>query len=205
MIFLILLIWFFLNEITSYQEILHKKTKYVLQSMTATCARLFYYCMSYLPLRDLQSRFSSDFTFVGSSVSHGPHQHKADQSEEDTERITHYLMSMTQPEATAKARPPPNSQTTVQQGGQPAENSAHRSPRLDLEPGVHKDLPFGRMSTRTMSQCDVESVWSDWSLRSSSTLNTRDEAAFRDGLSALDTTIVNLLKSIQLDQGKMCS
>lgn len=156
-------------------------------------------------LRDLQSRFSSDCTFVGSSVSHSPHQHKADPSEEATDRISHYLMSMTQPEATAKDRPLQNGQITVQQGGQPAENSAHRSLRLDLEPGVHKDLPFGQMSTCTMSQCDVESVWSDWSLKSGSTLNTRDEAAFRDGLSALDTSIANLLKSIQLDRGRMCS
>lgn len=161
--------------------------------------------LSYLPLRDLQSRFSSDCTFVGSSVSHSPRQPKADPSEEATERIAHYLMSMAQPAAPAKDRPPQNGQTTVQQDGQPAENSAHRSPHLNPEPAVHEDLPFGPMSGCTMSQCDVESMWSDWSLRSGSTLDTRDEAAFRDGLTALDTTMANLLKSIQLDRGRMCS
>lgn len=112
-------------------------------------------------------------------------------------------MSMAQPEATAKDSPPQNGQTTIQQGGRPAENCAQRSPRLDLEPGVHKDLPFGPMSACSMSQCEVESVWSDWSLQSGSTLDTRDEAAFRDGLTALDTTMANLLKSIQLDRGRM--
>lgn len=160
-------------------------------------------------LRDLQSRFSSDRTVNGSSVSPSKHQHTADPTEEATERITYYLMSMRPPEATAKDRTPQNGQTAVQQGAQPAENSARRSPRLDLdldlEPGVRKDLPFGPMSTCTMSQCDVESTWSDWSLKSGSTLNTRDEAAYRDGLSALDTSIANLLKSIQLDHNRMCS
>lgn len=156
-------------------------------------------------LRDLQSRFSSDRTVNGSSVSPSPHQHTADPTEEATERITYYLMSMRPPEATAKDRTPQNGQTTVLQGAQPAENSARCSPCLDLEPGVHKDLPFGPMSTCTMSQCDVESTWSDWSLKSGSTLNTRDEAAYRDGLSALDTSIANLLKSIQLDHNRMCS
>lgn len=157
------------------------------------------------PLRDLQSRFSSDRTVNGSSASPRPHQHAADPTEEATERITYYLMSMRPPEATAKDRTPQNGQTAAQQGAQPAENPARRSPRLDLEAGVHKDLPFGPMSTCTMSQCDVESTCSDWSLKSGSTLNTRDEAAYRDGLSALDTSIANLLKSIQLDHNRMCS
>lgn len=169
--------------------------------MTATCARAFYYCLSSLPLRDLQSRFSSDCTFVGSSVSHIPHQAQPEAPEEAAERITHYLRSMTQPE---NDRPPPHGQTSVQQGGQAADNSSHRSAGLELKAGVHKDQPAGPASPCTMSQCDVESVWSDWSLKSGSTLNSRDEAAFRDGLSALDTTIASLLKSIQLDSNKMC-
>ncbi|KAG7236090.1 hypothetical protein INR49_001371 [Caranx melampygus] len=51
----------------------------------------------------------------------------------------------------------------------------------------------------TLSQYDAESVWSDWTLRSGSTFNTRDEAAFRDGLEALDASIATLQKTIQLD------
>lgn len=51
----------------------------------------------------------------------------------------------------------------------------------------------------TLSQCDVESVCSDWSMRSGSSFNTRDEAAFRDGLAALDASIASLQKTIQLE------
>lgn len=144
---------------------------------------LLLYCI----IGDLQSCCSSDFTIVGSLVSQSPHR---DPSEEAAERITHYLMTLTQPEATANERSPQDGQAAVQRGG---------------HPGVRDDLPPGQMSTCTMSQCDVQSQWSDWSLRSGSTLDARNEAAFRDGLSALDTTIANLLKSIQLDQGRMCS
>lgn len=161
--------------------------------------------MSYLPLRDLLSRFSSDGTFVGSSVSHSPHRPQAESSEDATERISHYLMSITHPEAPAEDRPPQNGQTSIQKGGPPAQTSTHRSPHLDPGPGVHQVLPFGPAPTCTMSQCDVESECSDWSLKSCSTLNTRDEAAFRDGLSALDTSIANMLRSIQLDRGRMFS
>lgn len=45
---------------------------------------------------------------------------------------------------------------------------------------------------------EAESVLSDLS----STFNTRDEAAFKDGLSALDASIANLQKTIQLDLAK---
>lgn len=45
---------------------------------------------------------------------------------------------------------------------------------------------------------EAESVLSDMS----STFNTRDEAAFKDGLSALDASIANLQKTIQLDLAK---
>lgn len=199
---LILLIWSSLNEIRSYKGIPHEKKKP--KQNKVGLLGLQHVCLLSL-LRDLQSRFSSDRTVIGSSASPSPHQHAADPTEEATERITYYLMSMRPPEATAKDRTPQSGQTAAQQGAQPAENPARRSPRLDLEAGVHKDLPFGPMSTCTMSQCDVESTWSDWSLKSGSTLNTRDEAAYRDGLSALDTSIANLLKSIQLDHNRMCS
>ncbi|XP_067349532.1 uncharacterized protein ccdc14 isoform X2 [Channa argus] len=50
-----------------------------------------------------------------------------------------------------------------------------------------------------LSQCDVESLQTNWSMTSGSTFNTRDEAAFRDGLAALDASIASLQKTIQLD------
>ncbi|CAG5934424.1 uncharacterized protein ccdc14 [Menidia menidia] len=48
-------------------------------------------------------------------------------------------------------------------------------------------------------QCDLESLWSDRSAWSASTFDTRDEAAFRDGLAALDASIASLQKTIRLD------
>lgn len=45
----------------------------------------------------------------------------------------------------------------------------------------------------TLSQSETESVWSDL------TFDTRDEAAFRDGLAALDASIASLQKTIKLD------
>ncbi|XP_028252071.1 coiled-coil domain-containing protein 14 isoform X2 [Parambassis ranga] len=51
----------------------------------------------------------------------------------------------------------------------------------------------------TLSQCDVESMCSDWSMRSESSFNTRDEAAFRDSLAALDASIASLQKTIRLE------
>lgn len=68
---------------------------------------------------------------------------------------------------------------------------------------MDKDLLHRRMST-SLSHCDVESVLCDWSTKSGSTFNTKDDATFRDGLSALDSSIANLLKTIELDRGRSC-
>lgn len=50
-----------------------------------------------------------------------------------------------------------------------------------------------QLFTSTLSQSETESVWSDL------TFDTRDEAAFRDGLAALDASIASLQKTIKLD------
>lgn len=62
----------------------------------------------------------------------------------------------------------------------------------------------GRPLTSTLFDCDQEEVEDAESGLSdlSSTFNTRDEAAFKDGLSALDASIANLQKTIQLDLAK---
>ncbi|XP_008428294.1 uncharacterized protein ccdc14 isoform X2 [Poecilia reticulata] len=70
----------------------------------------------------------------------------------------------------------------------PRHQDHHHHPSLS----VSEDVP----------PCEVESVWSNWSIKSESTFNTRDEAAFRDGLAALDASIANLQKTIQLDLRK---
>lgn len=46
---------------------------------------------------------------------------------------------------------------------------------------------------------DVGSVISDYSVQSESSFNTRDEAAFRDGLAALDASIASLQKTLKMD------
>ncbi|XP_043965401.1 uncharacterized protein ccdc14 [Gambusia affinis] len=70
----------------------------------------------------------------------------------------------------------------------PHHQDHHHHPNLS----VSEDVPLS----------EVESVWSNWSMKSESTFNTRDEAAFRDGLAALDASIANLQKTIQLDLRK---
>lgn len=117
--------------------------------------------------------------------------------EPPTDHIAHYLMSLGQLEP---AHPEPNQrQCDVRPlgGVDPADTSA-RGPR----PKHSQVRSCGRLSSCTLSKCDVESSWSDRSSRSGSTFDTRDEAAFRDGLSALDASIASLQKTIQLDLGR---
>lgn len=136
-------------------------------------------------------------------------QHGCRQEPEEppADHIAHYLMSLGQLEP---AHPEPNKWNSLQLGdtllqhgarplggAKPAETSARGS-----RPKYSQVQSCGRLSNSTLSKCDVESVWSDWSARSGSTFDTRDEAAFRDGLSALDASIASLQKTIQLDMGR---
>uniref|UniRef100_A0A3P8SHZ0 Uncharacterized protein n=1 Tax=Amphiprion percula TaxID=161767 RepID=A0A3P8SHZ0_AMPPE len=84
---------------------------------------------------------------------------------------------------------------------QPPQSPAVRlnSP-LDLSRGSeHLESGRRQMFTSMVSQSDGESVLSDCSIKSGWTFDTRDEEAFRDGLAALDASISNLQKTIQLD------
>lgn len=159
------------------------------------------------------------------------HQHRQDPAEPPADRITQYLMSLGQLEPThtehvrvaaeregntleqkkltsdTLAHPDVRSQ----RGDEPAETSArYQNPHLDRSHRLDEVRSCGRRPEKersqllnsTLSQCDVESVWSDWSTRSGSTCGTRDEAAFRDGLAALDASIASLQKTIQLDLGR---
>lgn len=102
-----------------------------------------------------------------------------------SDRVTNYLMSL----EPVNARPI--------DGEKPSKLSP-------LEPC--RDRPVGsswQPLTSTLFGCEEEeeeseSVMSDLS----STFNTRDEAAFKDGLSALDASIASLQKTIQLDLAK---
>ncbi|XP_075873645.1 putative ATP-dependent RNA helicase DDX4 isoform X2 [Nelusetta ayraudi] len=98
--------------------------------------------------------------------------------------VTNYLMSL----EPVNARPTDGENPSKLSGSEPC-----------------RDRPVGsswRPLTSTLFGCEEaeeeESVMSDLS----STFNTRDEAAFKDGLSALDASIASLQKTIQLDLAK---
>ncbi|XP_076579110.1 LOW QUALITY PROTEIN: uncharacterized protein ccdc14 [Chaetodon auriga] len=171
--------------------------------------------------RTLHSQNSSACpTVVDSSVSDAHldrRQHRPGPTEPPTDRITQYLMSLGQLEPTHVAAEREGNtleqkklssvqlrdtlshpDVRSQQGDKPAETAAHQVQSRGQQ--VEKEKV--RLFNSTLSQCDAESVWSDWSARSGSTFDTRDEAAFRDGLSALDASIASLQKTIQLDLGR---
>ncbi|XP_030009065.1 uncharacterized protein ccdc14 [Sphaeramia orbicularis] len=112
------------------------------------------------------------------------------------DRIHQYLMSLGQQDP---AHPEEEVGVATETDGQKAEDkrtdsaSLRRSSRPD-----HVDQSHGE-KRRSVSECDVESVTYDWSVRSESTFDTRAETAFRDGLAALDASIASLQKTIQMD------
>lgn len=152
------------------------------------------------------------------------HQHRRDPAERPADCITQYLMSLGQLEPThsglecVAAEREGNAQerrklasvqlkdtllhadVRSQRGDKPAETSAHhQNTHVVQSHGLDKVQSGGPPLNSTLSQCDVESVWSDMSTRSDSTFDTRAEVAFRDGLSALDASIASLQRTIQLD------
>ncbi|XP_061833271.1 uncharacterized protein ccdc14 isoform X1 [Nerophis lumbriciformis] len=62
-----------------------------------------------------------------------------------------------------------------------------------------KEKECRRLFDSFLSQRDTDSISCDCSLRSMSTFDTKDEAAFRDGLAALDASIASLQKTMKLD------
>ncbi|MEQ2189889.1 hypothetical protein GOODEAATRI_029972, partial [Goodea atripinnis] len=136
-----------------------------------------------------------------------------------TDRIKAYLMSLSQVEPThtetvrvtaerdkntSERRDDGSSHYPIrpEQGDKPAETLTRHQDHHPNQSRSQDVLPCGRQLLNSTSHCDVESVWSSWSMKSESTFNTRDEAAFRDGLAALDASIASLQKTIQLDLKK---
>ncbi|XP_078099427.1 uncharacterized protein ccdc14 [Sander vitreus] len=153
------------------------------------------------------------------------YQHRQDPAEPPTDRIIQFLMSLGQPEPThaehvrAAAEREGNSaleqkklssvqprdalshpDVRSQRGDKPKDSAHHQNSHVDRSHRSDEGQSHGLNST--LSQCDVESAWSDRSTRSRSTFDTRDETAFRDGLAALDASLASLQKTIQLDLGK---
>ncbi|XP_024120983.1 uncharacterized protein ccdc14 [Oryzias melastigma] len=103
-----------------------------------------------------------------------------------TDRIKGFLRSLSQAEPTPTEH--------VQERRSPPPGDAF--PQSDRE---NPHLQACARRARSPSLCDSASLWSTWSARSSSTFDTRDEAAFRDGLAALDASIASLQRTFQLD------
>ncbi|XP_060923359.1 myosin-9 [Limanda limanda] len=137
--------------------------------------------------RMLQSQGSSDCSTVVESLPTTPHH-------SSNERVTQYLMSLDRFD-------PAHAEHVVadRERSSPDKPSNAPAPRTDQSQRLREAEPCGRRLNATESHCEVESLWSDCSMRSGSTFDTRDEAAFRDGLAALDASIASLQKTMQLD------
>ncbi|KAI4831797.1 hypothetical protein KUCAC02_001319 [Chaenocephalus aceratus] len=102
------------------------------------------------------------------------------------ERITHFLLSLGQP-------------VSAEIGDTPLrDTSSHPDVTLTDQSLCPHEVQAGGWGL--LSHADG-SVCSDLSSRSGSTLDSRAEAAFRDGLAALDASIASLQRTFQLDLG----
>ncbi|XP_051915186.1 coiled-coil domain-containing protein 14 isoform X2 [Hippocampus zosterae] len=136
-----------------------------------------------------------------------------------TERITKYLMTLGQPEASC-------SRANVHMAAEREEKTSDERKMTLLEKTPSQPYHHHRNQTHSegfagvqlseqqtgeerrqlfdsfLSEGKMETMSPDCSMRSVSTFDTRDEAAFRDGLAALDASIANLQKTIKQDLGR---
>ncbi|XP_060888852.1 uncharacterized protein ccdc14 [Labrus mixtus] len=113
-----------------------------------------------------------------------------------SDRITQYLLSMDQLERTHTEQEQVCVSADRDLASRPDITPADSSVRSDV---LQLEMHRRQLFSGAPSLCDRESLSSDWSVRSGSSFNTRDEVAFRDGLAALDASIASLQKTIQLD------
>ncbi|XP_005748120.1 ELKS/Rab6-interacting/CAST family member 1 [Pundamilia nyererei] len=150
-------------------------------------------------MEHLHSLLSADHV-VDSSVSEtSQHQHRR-MPAPPTDHIAQYLKSLSQiaPVQCVDAERDSDS-AHLDVTAQRREDRAGTRPESDRErsagPGeaLRPEDARRQLFNSTLSQSETESVWSDL------TFDTRDEAAFRDGLAALDASIASLQKTIKLD------
>uniref|UniRef100_A0A3Q1FPT0 Uncharacterized protein n=1 Tax=Acanthochromis polyacanthus TaxID=80966 RepID=A0A3Q1FPT0_9TELE len=114
------------------------------------------------------------------------------------ERISRYLLSLDQTHTEAaegEENPPFHPEHRDQPPQTPAVGL--NSPLRPSRGSEHLESGRRQLFASMMSQSDGESVFSDCSMKSGWTFDTRDEAAFRDGLAALDASISSLQRTIQ--------
>ncbi|XP_077440901.1 uncharacterized protein ccdc14 isoform X2 [Vanacampus margaritifer] len=141
-----------------------------------------------------------------------------DDQSSGTEHITKYLMTVGQPEvsfisdnghmaAEREAKTPDEAKMTLLEKSPCHLYHDHSQTHSDSFPGVQlSEQQTGKERRRLfdsfLSEGKVDTLSSDGSMRSMSTYDTRDEAAFRDGLAALDASIASLQKTIKQDLGR---
>ncbi|XP_041637929.1 coiled-coil domain-containing protein 18 [Cheilinus undulatus] len=147
--------------------------------------------------RILQSHDPSISPAVVDSQTSNQHFNKQQQTEDSaappSDRIKHYLLSLDQLD---------HKNTQQEEEHEPAERDTCSHPNIrpaDSNVLLQQENHRRQLFSSAPSLCDRVSLSSDWSTRSGSTFNTKDEAAFRDGLAALDASIASLQKTIQLD------
>ncbi|KAK7893575.1 hypothetical protein WMY93_022727 [Mugilogobius chulae] len=111
------------------------------------------------------------------------------QEKEALQRIIDSLDSSTPTPDHQPARPPGPAKEHITQYLLSLEQTRHMQPPSTLQ------VP----ETQQRPERDADSVISDWSVQSESSFNTRDEAAFRDGLAALDASIASLQNTLKMD------
>ncbi|CAK6976523.1 cingulin [Scomber scombrus] len=200
-------------EATTYKLVQSEREKSELISLAQRRLEEIENLNRILQCHDLSDRH----TLVNSSVSDAPttkqhrnkRQQRQDPAELPTARITQYLMSLDQLEPTHIDDNVCVAAEREEEEKKLRETSSHSYMRSHCFSSDEVQLcgqQLGKERRRlfdsTLSQCDVETVTSEWSLRSGSTFDTRDEAAFRDGLAALDASIASLQNTIKLDLGR---
>ncbi|XP_063322220.1 uncharacterized protein ccdc14 isoform X2 [Pelmatolapia mariae] len=154
-------------------------------------------------MEHFKSLLSADYPgVVDSSVSEtSQHQHRRDPPAPPTDHIAQYLKSLSQiaPVQCVAAERDSDSAShldiTAQRREDPAGTRHESNRERSAGPGeaLRPEDARRQLFNSTLSQSETESVWSDL------TFDTRDEAAFRDGLAALDASIASLQKTIKLD------
>ncbi|KAM9830524.1 uncharacterized protein ccdc14 isoform X2 [Syngnathus typhle] len=165
--------------------------------------------------RTIRSGNISEFdTVVDLAMSDAALKEQYDDPNGATERITKYLMTLGQPEASyvsdnvhmaaEKEEKTPDEVRMTQRETPPSRpNHCDQTHGEGLAGVQFSEQQTEKERQKTfdsfLSEDKVDTLTPDCSMRSVSTFDTRDEAAFRDGLAALDASIASLQKTIKRD------
>ncbi|XP_049611488.1 coiled-coil domain-containing protein 14 isoform X2 [Syngnathus scovelli] len=163
----------------------------------------------------IRSRNISEFdTVVDLAVSDAALKDQYDDPNGATERITKYLMTLGQPEvsyvsdnvhmaAEREEKTPDEVKMTQRETPPSRPNHCDQTHSEGLAVVQLSEQQTEKERRKTfdsfLSEGKVDTLTPDCSMRSVSTFDTRDEAAFRDGLAALDASIASLQKTIKRD------